>query len=138
MISAQPQRAPDYVPAPALVQVAPTAAAPAPATQRPTNGPDRTFLNLVSQIPGVTVTDPETAAPTGRAVCSNLQQDASPDDAATATAHNTGVTPAQASAAINAVISAYCPERVREPGRPQPLRCGVRSYILRPRCRAWW
>ncbi|AXN46847.1 Serine/threonine-protein kinase PknF [Mycobacterium marinum] len=72
--------------------------------------PDQSFLSLVSEIPGITVTDPATAAATGRAVCTSLQNGGTPHDAAAATVNNTGITPAQASAGINAAITAYCPQ----------------------------
>lgn len=97
--------------APAPVQVPTTPVAPAPASQRPSPEPDQTFISLVEQIPGVTVTDPATAAATGRAVCSNLQSGGNPNDAAAATVNgNNGITPAQAAAGINAAITAYCPQ----------------------------
>ncbi|MCV7196546.1 serine/threonine-protein kinase [Mycobacterium angelicum] len=79
-----------------------------PAPQQPT--PDQTFLNLVSEIPGITITDPATAAATGRAVCVGIQNGGSPNDAAAATVNrNQGITPEQAAAGINAAITAYCP-----------------------------
>lgn len=93
-------------PAPAIP--APVQAAPAPPQPRP--NPDQTFLSLVSEIPGVTVTDPATAAATGRAVCAGIQNGGSPDDATAATVNgNNGLTPAQAAAGVNAAITAYCP-----------------------------
>lgn len=64
----------------------------------------------MSEIPGITVTDPATAAATGRAVCTSLQNGGTPHDAAAATVNNTGITPVQASAGINAAITAYCPQ----------------------------
>lgn len=80
-----------------------------PAPQQLT--PDQTFLNLVSEIPGVTITDPATAAATGRAVCVGIQNGASPNDAAAATVNgNQGISPEQATAGINAAITAYCPQ----------------------------
>ncbi|VBA61598.1 Serine/threonine-protein kinase PknF [Mycobacterium attenuatum] len=99
--------------APGSVQAPPSPRQPAPAPQRPTPGPDQTFLGLVSQIPGVIVTDPATAAATGRAVCTDLQNGASPDDAVAATVNNnSGLTPAQAAAGVNAAITAYCPQHL--------------------------
>ncbi|GAB7141496.1 serine/threonine-protein kinase [Mycobacterium riyadhense] len=138
--SAQPQRTADYMPPPApppepLAPTTPKAAPPPPSPtpvyvpaapapkgprqtpqpptppQRPTPGPDQTFLSLVSEIPGVTVTDPATAAATGRGVCTHLQNGGSPTDVAAATVNNnTGLTPAQAAAGVNAAITAYCPQ----------------------------
>ncbi|OSC39026.1 serine/threonine-protein kinase [Mycobacterium decipiens] len=122
---AQPQRAAEYIPPPAppahRVAPAPTGPPPppsptpasvpaAPAPQRPTPSPDQTFLGLVSQIPGVTVTDPAIAAASGRAVCADLQNGGNPDDHAAATVNNNaGITPAQAAAGVNAAITAFCP-----------------------------
>lgn len=98
-------------PIPASVQAPPAPKGPPPAPQRPTPAPDQTFISLVEQIPGVTVTDPATAAATGRAVCSNLQSGGNPNDAAAATVNgNNGITPAQAAAGVNAAITAYCPQ----------------------------
>lgn len=103
---------PVYVPAtPAPKGPPPAPRVPAPAPQRPTPSPDQTFLNLVSEIPGVTVTDPATAAASGRGVCAHLQNGGSPSDAAAATVNNNaGITPAQAAAGVNAAITAYCPQ----------------------------
>ncbi|WP_216638124.1 serine/threonine-protein kinase [Mycobacterium sp. 1423905.2] len=102
--------APALVPAAAPPAPVPVPApAPAPAPQRP--APDQTFIGLIEQIPGLTVTDPTTAAATGRAVCADLQNGGSPDDAATATVNSgAGVSPAQAAAGVNAAITAYCPQ----------------------------
>lgn len=103
-----PQANPPASRAPAPVEAAPAPAQPAPPAQA---NPDQTFINSLSQIPGITVTDPGTAAATGRAVCSSLQNGATPGDAAAATVNgNSGVTPAQANAGINAAITAYCPQ----------------------------
>ncbi|KZS85673.1 protein kinase [Mycobacterium persicum] len=124
---APPRQVAEYVPPPAAVQpptvptrrdippaasaaVAPTPRRPAPVPQQPTPNPEQTFLGLVSQIPGVIVTDPATAAATGRGVCTDLQNGASPDDAAAATVNNTGISPAQAAAGVNAAITAFCPQ----------------------------
>jgi serine/threonine-protein kinase len=67
----------------------------------------------VSQIPGVSVTDPTRATASGRALCSGIQNGESPNDAAAATQNNTGMTPAQAAAGVNAAITAYCPQYLR-------------------------
>ena len=107
--------APAAVSAPvAPVPKAPAPQAPAPQTppppQRPPD-PDQAFVNMVSGIPGLTVTDPTTAAATGRAVCTSLQNGATPNDSvqATVNGNNTG-TPAQAAAGVNAAITVYCPQ----------------------------
>jgi serine/threonine-protein kinase len=140
---AQPQRAAEYAPPPAApsqqlapspngapppasptpasVQAAPAPQRPppvpqqpAPAPQQPKPGPDQTYLSLVSEIPGVTVTDPTTAATTGRGVCTHLQNGGSPTDVTAATVNsNGGLTPAQAAAGVNAAITAYCPQYAR-------------------------
>lgn len=96
-------------PAPAPVQAAPPPVRPAPPPQQ--QNPDQTFINSLTQIPGITVTDPGTATATGRALCSGLQNGGSPNDAAAATVNSgAGITPAQASAGVNAAITAYCPQ----------------------------
>jgi serine/threonine protein kinase, bacterial len=74
---------------------------------------DQAYLNQVSQIPGVTVTDPARATATARDVCAGLQNGESPADAAAATENNTGMTPAQAAAGVNAAITAYRPQYLR-------------------------
>lgn len=104
-VTPAPQHNPPRAPStPAVVQAA-------PAPPQPALTPDQTFLNLVSEIPGVTVTDPGTAAATGRAVCTNLQNGGSPTDATAATVNrNDGITPEQAAAGVNAAITAYCPQ----------------------------
>lgn len=68
------------------------------------------FLNLAAQIPGVTVQDPKEATTTARGLCAGLKNGLSPADAAAATQHKSGLTPAQAEAGVNAAITAYCPE----------------------------
>ena len=106
-----PQEAPPAAsPTPTFVRAAPKYAPPAPAPQRPAPGPDQVFLNLASQIPGVTVTDPAGATASARGVCAGLQNGESPADAAAATENKTGMTPAQAAAGVNAAITAYCPQ----------------------------
>jgi serine/threonine protein kinase, bacterial len=100
-------------PTPASVQAAPQYAPPAPAPLRPAPGADQVFLNQVSQIPGVTVTDPARAAASGRDVCTGLQNGESPRDATASTMNQTGLTPAQAAAGVNAAITAYCPQYLR-------------------------
>ncbi|OBK24328.1 protein kinase [Mycobacterium asiaticum] len=112
--NAPPAAVPVPVQAPAPVRPpAPTRvldAAP-PVPPQPAANPDQTFLNLMSGIPGVTVTDPATAVSTGQALCSGLQNGGSPRDAAEATVRgNEGITPAQAAAGVNAAITAYCPQ----------------------------
>uniref|UniRef100_UPI00389B257C DUF732 domain-containing protein n=1 Tax=Mycobacterium sp. HUMS_1102779 TaxID=3383487 RepID=UPI00389B257C len=90
---------------------APASPAPrAPAPHRPAPSADQVYLKLAAQIPGVTVTDPKVAIATGHAMCTGLQYGESPADAAAATASNTNTTPAQARAAVNAAITAYCPQ----------------------------
>nr|WP_205878721.1 serine/threonine-protein kinase [Mycobacterium gordonae] len=107
------------VPAAASPPAAPAAAtpaqpsppkAPAPPPQRPAD-PDQAFVNMVSGIPGLTVTDPAAAAATGRAVCTSLQNGGTPNDSVQATVNgNNTVTPAQAAAGVNAAITVYCPQ----------------------------
>ncbi|MBI2698543.1 MULTISPECIES: serine/threonine-protein kinase [Mycobacterium] len=104
--------APRRAPVPAAASAAPPAPAkaPEPAPQRPPD-PDQAFVNMVSGIPGLTVTDPGTAAATGRAVCNSLQNGGTPNDSVQATVTgNDGVTPAQAAAGVNAAITVYCPQ----------------------------
>ncbi|MDP7706716.1 MULTISPECIES: serine/threonine-protein kinase [unclassified Mycobacterium] len=98
----------------AQVPKAPAPQAPVPKVppppQRPPD-PDQAFVNMVSGIPGLTVTDPATAAATGRAVCTSLQNGGTPNDSVQATVNgNNTVTPAQAAAGINAAITVYCPQ----------------------------
>ncbi|MDP7706717.1 MULTISPECIES: serine/threonine-protein kinase [unclassified Mycobacterium] len=92
---------------------------PAPAALRPKAPPppqrppdqDQTFINTLSGIPGLTVTDPATAAATGRAICKGLQNGATPDDSVQATVKsNSSLSPAQAAAGVNAAIATYCPQ----------------------------
>ena len=66
----------------------------------------------MSQIPGVTVTDPARATASGRALCAGLQNRETPKEAVTATENN-GWPPAQAAAGVNAAITAYCPQYLR-------------------------
>ncbi|WP_236978256.1 MULTISPECIES: serine/threonine-protein kinase [Mycobacterium] len=108
--------------APAGLPKPPAAPAPAakppvaqpPAPPQPPANPDQTYLNLVSGIPGVTVTDPSVAVTTGRNLCTVLQNGGSPSDAANATVNNNeGITPAQAAAGVNAAITVYCPQYQR-------------------------
>ncbi|MFV8319428.1 serine/threonine-protein kinase [Mycobacterium sp. 23] len=95
------------VPAPA----APRVKAPAPAPQRAAVDRDQTFVNQLSSIPGLTVTDPATAAATGRAICKSLKNGSTPNDSVQATVNgNSGLTPAQAAAGVNAAIGVYCPQ----------------------------
>lgn len=124
---APPRQVAEYVPPPTVAQpptrrdtppassaaAAPAPRRPAPVPQQRTPDAEQTFLGLVTQIPGVIVTDPATAAATGRGVCTDLQNGASPDDAAAATVNNTGITPAQAAAGVNAAITAFCPQHLR-------------------------
>lgn len=107
----EPRRAsapPAPSPVRAPVAAAPTHAPPVPRRQAP--GPDQVYLNLASQIPGVTVSDPKEATATARGVCVGLEKGVSPDDAAAATQRKSGLTPAQAAAGVNAAITAYCPQ----------------------------
>lgn len=113
--AAAPHRAP--VPPAASPPVAPGPVQPSrpnapapPPPQRPAD-PDQAFVNMVSGIPGLTVTDPATAAATGRAVCTSLQNGGTPNDSVQATVNgNNTVTPAQAAAGVNAAITVYCPQ----------------------------
>ncbi|WP_396890802.1 serine/threonine-protein kinase [Mycobacterium sp. Z3061] len=112
-------------PSPAPVPAAPRAAAPAavsapaapkvkasaPTPQRAAVDRDQTFVNQLSKIPGLTVTDPTTAAATGRAICKSLKNGSTPNDSVQATVNgNSGLTPAQAAAGVNAAIGVYCPQ----------------------------
>ncbi|QLL06929.1 serine/threonine-protein kinase [Mycobacterium vicinigordonae] len=132
---AAPQAAPalpSALPAPAAVPAAPAPKGPAPtprapappppapasrppaAVPQPPASPDQTYLNLVSGIPGVTVTDPSVAVATGRNLCTVLQNGGSPSEVANATVNNNeGITPAQAAAGVNAAITVYCPQYQR-------------------------
>ncbi|OBK94587.1 protein kinase [Mycobacterium asiaticum] len=124
--SAPPAPAP-APPPPASVPNAPAPKAPIPVAQRPSSpapaapapqqsapSPDQAYLNLVSEIPGVTVTDPTVAVNTGRNLCTVLQNGGSPNEVADATVNsNQGITPAQAAAGVNAAISVYCPQYLR-------------------------
>lgn len=101
--------------APIPVAQRPSSPAPAaPAPQQAAPSPDQAYLNLVSEIPGVTVTDPTVAVNTGRNLCTVLQNGGSPNEVADATVNgNQGITPAQAAAGVNAAISVYCPQYLR-------------------------
>lgn len=68
---------------------------------------------MAAQIPGLTVTDPEKAIASGHAMCTGLKHGESRADADRATLKNTRSTPAQADAAVNAAITAYCPQYLR-------------------------
>lgn len=108
---------PPASPAPAPASKAPAPApqpVAAPAPQQPPPGPDQTYLDLVSGIPGVTVTDPSVAVASGRNLCTVLQNGVSPGEAANATVNsNEGITPSQAAAGVNAAITVYCPQYQR-------------------------
>lgn len=97
---------PASFPAHPTVAAAPKSAPP----QRRAPSPDQVFLNLAAQIPGVTVKDPKEATTTARGVCAGLKNGLNPADAAAATQHKSGLTPAQAEAGVNAAITAYCPQ----------------------------
>lgn len=103
------------LPAPRNPAPAPAAApAAAPAPQPTPPSPDQAYLNMVSEIPGVAVTDPSVAVATGRNLCTVLQTGVSPNDAAGATVKsNEGITPQQAAAGVNAAITVYCPQYLR-------------------------
>lgn len=108
--AATPHRAAIHPAASPSAAPAPLPKPPAPQPQRAPD-PDQTFVSQLSTIPGLTVTDPATAAATGRAVCTSLQNGASPNDSVQATVNgNNGLTPAQAAAGVNAAITAYCPQ----------------------------
>ncbi|OBK58744.1 protein kinase [Mycobacterium gordonae] len=97
-------------PAAASAPTTPLVKPPAPPPQRAVDR-DQTFVDQLSHIPGLTVTDPGTAAATGRAICKSLKNGASPNDSVQATVNgNNGLTPAQAAAGVNAAIGVYCPQ----------------------------
>ncbi|MFY2861646.1 protein kinase domain-containing protein, partial [Mycobacterium sp. THU-M104] len=100
-------RSPSTPRAPSSAHPTVAAAPKPPPPKRQASGPDQVFLNLASQIPGVTVNDPKEATTTARGVCAGLQAGASPADAAAATQNRSGLTPAQAAAGVNAAITAY-------------------------------
>jgi len=109
----RPAAAPKVAPAPPAASPPPASVPAAPAPQRPAPGPDQVFLNQVSEIPGVRVTDPARAAASASGLCTGLRNGESPAAAAAATQHNTGLKPAQAAAGVNAAIRAYCPQYLR-------------------------
>lgn len=72
---------------------------------------DQTFVNQLSNIPGLTATDPATAAATGRAICKSLKNGSTRNESVQASVNgNSGFTPAQAAAGVNAAIGVYCPQ----------------------------
>ncbi|KQH75667.1 hypothetical protein AO501_25720 [Mycobacterium gordonae] len=72
---------------------------------------DQTFVNQLSNIPGLTATDPATAAATGRAICKSLKNGGTRNESVQASVNgNSGFTPAQAAAGVNAAIGVYCPQ----------------------------
>lgn len=78
----------------------------------PQSDRDQYFLGLVSEIPGVTVSDPAAATASGRQVCIDLQDgDETRADIVTKTMRNTpNGTIGGATAILNVAIAAYCPE----------------------------
>jgi hypothetical protein len=73
---------------------------------------DQHFLSLVSEIPGMTITDPVALSASARQVCVDLQEgDETRPDVIAKTIRNTpNGTVGGATALINAAITAYCPQ----------------------------
>ncbi|OIN79105.1 DUF732 domain-containing protein [Mycobacterium malmoense] len=89
--------------------VPPPAAEPAPAAAAP--DPDQVFRRLVLQIPGMHVTSWPITEAGGHRVCGYLRAGHSRDDATTQVLTNDPTfTPWQASAMVNASVTAYCPQ----------------------------
>ncbi len=103
---------PTRAPVPAVAAPAPRSVPAAPHSAPPRSGsnPDQTYLNQISSIPGVTVTDPTEATTTARGVCFGLQNGGTPADEVALSENRSGLTPTQAAAGVKAAISAYCPQ----------------------------
>jgi len=107
--SPPPATPPPASPTPTPVQAAPTYAPPPPQQPGPGSDADQRFLALASQIPGITITEPEAGTTSARAVCRGLRGGKTPAEEAVATANNTGLTPEHAAALVTAAITVYCP-----------------------------
>lgn len=108
---ADPDPLPQPAPPPAPAAVQPTPAPRAAQTTPP--DADQHFLDLVSQIPGINLTDPRGAIGSAHGMCSAIQYGVTPDQEVTMTMNNTGLTPEHARAVVNAAIAAYCPQYSR-------------------------
>ena|SRR5271170_3900038 len=76
---------------------------------------DDVFLGLLSQIPGLTVTDPGVTEAGGRHICAFLTAGHSREDATSAALDdNHTLTPAEAAALIEAAADAYCPSHAAQ------------------------
>jgi uncharacterized protein DUF732/uncharacterized protein DUF3761 len=73
---------------------------------------DQLYLGLISQIPGLTITDSAAAIAGAHDVCTGLQDGAGTraDAVAATVRNNPSMTLGQASAHVNAAIAAYCPQ----------------------------
>jgi hypothetical protein len=114
--AAAPPPAPPPAPRPPPVQVAPVQVVPiqplAPAHPPPlTPGPDADvrFLSLMSDIPGVVLTDPDAAVASARGMCTAMQYGLTPDQEVMMTQNNTGLTREHAEEVIAGTIAVYCP-----------------------------
>jgi hypothetical protein len=93
----------------------PTAAAAAPPTTvtktpAPSVQADQIYMALISQIPGTVIADPATAVAGGRNICPGLAAQGRAANEAAVQPNDPGFTPWQASAVVNAAITAYCPQ----------------------------
>ena len=94
-------------PAPAAAPALPTTVTEAP---QPSVQADQIYSALVSQIPGVVITDPAAFTAGGRNICPSLAAHGRADTDAAVQANDPGLAPWQASAVVNAAITAYCPQ----------------------------
>jgi serine/threonine-protein kinase len=94
-------------PAPAAAPAPPTTVTEAP---QPSVQADQIYMALISQIPGTVINDPATAVAGGRRICPGLASSGRTATEAAVQANDPGFTPWQASAMVNAAITAYCPQ----------------------------
>jgi hypothetical protein len=71
---------------------------------------DQLYRTLISQIPGVVITDPANAPAGGRAICQSLPNQGRAATEAAVRINDPGFAPWQASAMVDAAITAYCPQ----------------------------
>ncbi|WP_374023927.1 DUF732 domain-containing protein [Mycobacterium sp. HNNTM2301] len=109
---APPTQAPVAAPQPPTVTVTATPHAPPPPAPAPAPDPDTVFRNFVRGIPGVTVINWEVAEAGAHRVCGYLRAGHSHDDATQQVlANDPTFTAWQASATVNASVTAYCPDQ---------------------------
>jgi hypothetical protein len=73
---------------------------------------DKTFLNLASQVPGISIKDGLGLIASARGVCTELTNGTETRaEAVTRTEQDTGASPEQAEGLVRAAIAAYCPQQ---------------------------